>query len=83
MMFEMRYCPECGAEVTLRYHVEDKNFRIENGKIVRDDAHQGGFWDTPELHFECSNDREHKTPKYEKWEKPIRDEFYRGVYYDQ
>lgn len=81
-MFDNRYCPECGAEVTLRYHIEDKHFRIENGKIVRDDAHEGVVWDAPELLFECSNDREHKVKKYPKWEDPISDEFYKGAYYE-
>jgi hypothetical protein len=83
MMFETRHCPECGAEVTLRYHIKDKHFRIEDGKIVRDDAHQGGYWDNPELIFECSNDREHEIPNYPKWEDPITTEFFDGGYYDK
>jgi hypothetical protein len=82
-MFENRYCPICKAEVTLRYHVEDKHFRLEKGKIVRDDANQRGFLDTPELLFECSNDREHEIPNYPKWEDPVRKGFYKGAYYDR
>lgn len=82
-MFENRYCPTCKAEVTLRYYIEDKHFRIEKGKLVRDDAVQGEFWDTPELLFECSNDREHKIPNLPNWEDPIKEEFYKGAYHDK
>ena len=66
----------------LRYHVNDRHYRIEKGKIVRDDAHQGGIWDKPELDFICSNDSEHVIPTYNKWEDPIIKLFYQGAYND-
>jgi hypothetical protein len=77
-MFESRYCPECNAEVVIRYHIPDKNFVITDGKIVRDDAWVG----QPEILFECSNDREHDVPMFTKWEDPITKEFYKGAYYE-
>ena len=83
MMFETRHCPECGAEVILRYHLKDKHFRIEKGKLVRDDAHQGGVFDDPEVDFVCSDDSGHEIPYYDKWEDPIVREFWEGGYYDR
>ena len=82
-MLENRYCPIFKSEVILRYHAPDRHYRIEKGKIVRDDAHQGGIWDSPELNFICSNDSEHKIPAYDKWEDPITEFFYQGAYYDK
>jgi hypothetical protein len=38
--------------------------------------------DQPELLFECSNDREHYFHIPEGWEENIREEFYRGAYYE-
>ena len=83
-MLETKYCPICKGEIILRYHTPDKNFKISKGKIIRDDAWKGAGFDDPELLFECLNDREHiiDHSKNDEWENTIREEFYRGTYYD-
>ena len=80
-MLEKKYCPACGGEITIRYNTPDKNYRIENGKLVRDDASTGPGFDDAELLFECSNDREHELPVFDGWEETISEEFFRGAYY--
>jgi len=82
-------CPICNLTVLFRYHIPDKNFKIVDGKITRDDACKGKFFDDPELIFECSsNDRSHDIYSdiyynvNDELENTIREEFYRGKYYE-
>ena len=88
-MLEKMYCPICNSEIVLRYHIPDKNFKITDGKITRDDAHKGQFFDDPELNFECSNDRGHNIYNLsysnvnDELENTIRKKFYIGAYYDK
>ena len=42
----------------------------------------GMIFDDPILLFECSNDREHDLLNLDEWEEIIREEFYRGAYYE-
>ena len=84
-MFKTKYCQICKGEITIRYHTPDKTFAIRNGQITRDDIHTGMIgmiFDDPILLFECSNDREHDLLNLDEWEEIIREEFYRGAYYE-
>jgi len=81
-MLKTEYCSICKEEITIRYHIPDKNFKIEKGKIVRDDIHKGMIFDNPILLFQCSNDSEHKLLVLDEWKVAIAEEFYRGAYYE-
>jgi len=88
-MLKNMKCPVCNSEIVFRYHTPDKNFKITDGKITRDDAHTGQYFDDPELIFECSNDMENHSiyghsnfNDIDQWENTIREEFYRGKYYE-
>lgn len=84
MTISKRCCPECGEEILFSYVVPSKTYRIEDGKIKRDDAWEGIMYDNPSISFFCSNDKEHniETPTivYEQdfyeWAEEIEDEFY-------
>ncbi len=66
------------------YTVPERSYRIEDGKIKRDDAWEGPMYDNPFIDFYCSGDREHnietRTILHEKdfyeWAEEIEDEFY-------
>jgi len=75
-------CPECGSDIKFSYIIPTKTFRIENGKIERDDAWTGPEYDTPYLEFYCSNDNEHDIDKKEvvEWSAKIEEEFYEKVF---
>ena len=81
-MFKKAYCTVCGGEIRIRYHTPDKNFTIRNGQITRDDIHKGMIVNQPELLFECPNDREHYFHIPDPWEENVREEFYKGAYYE-
>lgn len=85
MTISKRFCPECGSDIKFSYHVPDRSYVVEKGKIVRDDAWKGPMYDGPEINFYCSNDREHniETPSvvdekdFYEWAEEIEDEFYK------
>jgi len=62
---------------------------IKDGKIIRDDANSGQFWDSPSFYFYCSNDNAHDIEtisiiyerSYSEWEEEIIDEFNRQALY--
>jgi hypothetical protein len=89
MALTKRNCPECGVEIKFSYIVPEKSFIIEDGKIVRDDAHTGGWFETPDIDFYCSNDRSHIIEKddivyeqtFDEWMEEVTDEFYRTDHY--
>lgn len=71
-------CPECGSEIVFSYITPAKSFRLEDSKIVRDDAWEGPEYDDPYLEFACSNDREHDIEVDEiiNWSETITEDFY-------
>jgi hypothetical protein len=74
-------CPECGEDIKFEYIVPTKSYKIEDGKISRDDAWEGPAYDQPYLDFHCSNDKEHDidTPEINEWADQIEKLFYETV----
>ena len=75
-------CPECGSEIVFSYVTPTKSFKVENKKIVRDDAWKGPEYDDPYLEFSCSKDREHdiETEVIIAWSEVITEDFYLNVF---
>jgi hypothetical protein len=74
-------CPECGEDIKFEYIVPTKSYKIEDGKISRDDAWEGPAYDQPYLDFHCSNDKEHDidTSEINEWADQIEKLFYETV----
>jgi len=85
MKFKRRYCPECGGDIKFSYVTPEKSFEIDaSGDIERDDANIGPIFDSPNIEFYCSHDREHdinlnrsQDDKFEEWQEEIINVFYR------
>ena len=84
-MLKSEKCAECGAEIVFQYINPSKSFRVESGKIVRDDAWTGEGYDDPYFHFQCSEDAEHdidpRNTRLE-WFVDVEQEFKDGGHYD-
>lgn len=76
-MIKTKQCQICGADISFCYKTPTKSFRIEDGKIVRDDAWVGLMYDNPYLKFQCSNDTEHEVENEDilEWSEKVEEEF--------
>ncbi len=81
-MTQNKQCEVCGSDIIFRYKTPTKSFRIEDGKIVRDDAWIGLMYDNPYLKFLCSNDTEHKVENEDilDWSEKVEAEFYEKIF---
>jgi len=80
-MIKTKKCKQCGGDIVFSYETPTKTFVIEDGKIVRDDAWAGPYYDNPQLVFHCSNDVEHDIDSEEisKWSEEIEKIFYTKI----
>lgn len=84
-MPKTKQCITCGSDIVFSYKTPTKSFRIEDGKIVRDDAWEGPEWDNPYLKFYCSNDTEHEVENDSEviqWSEKVENEFYEKIFPD-
>lgn len=82
-MLKTKNCRICGSDIIFCYKTPTKSFRIEDGKIVRDDAWEGPEWDNPYLKFYCSNDMEHEVENQDiDWSEEVEKEFYEKIFPD-
>ncbi len=81
-MIKNKQCKVCGSDIVFRYKTPTKSFRIEDGKIVRDDAWVGLMYDNPYLKFICSNDTEHSVENQDilDWSEKVEEEFYKKIF---
>jgi hypothetical protein len=86
-MLTNRKCPECSADIIFSYKTPERSYRVEDGKIVSDDAWNGPIYEDPYFDFNCSEDKAHVVDvdsiAYERsfyeWGEEIVDEFTRKI----
>ena len=86
-MLKPKECKTCGSDIVFDYKTPTKSFRIEDGKIIRDDAWTGPGYDNPQIEFYCSNDREHDIEdvngtEVNKWCDKVENYFIENALYD-
>ena len=71
-------CKVCGEDIIFYYEIPTKTYKVEDGKIIRDDAWAGPEYDSPSLIFRCSTDPEHDidTLEINEWADKIETQFY-------
>lgn len=81
-MIKNKQCKVCGSDIVFCYKTPTKSFRIEDGKIVRDDAWVGLMYDNPYLKFHCSNDTEHSVENQDilDWSEKVEEDFYEKIF---
>jgi len=84
-MLKTKQCSTCGSDIVFCYKTPTKSFRIENDKIIRDDAWTGSEYENPYLKFYCSNDMEHPVENDSEviqWSEKVEEEFYNKIFPD-
>ncbi len=84
-MLTNRKCPECSADIKFSYMTPERSYRIEDRKIISDDAWNGPMYEDPYFEFYCSEDRGHVVDvdsieyerSFDEWGEEIVDEFKR------
>ena len=80
-MVTTKQCSICGSDIVFCYKIPTKSFRIDDGKIVRDDAWVGAEYENPYINFHCSNDIEHDIEGQDmiNWTEEVEEEFYKKI----